>query len=56
MPAHVRQRRGVPRDERAMAIGLPPVEPHRAVMWELAEEVGGGGPLQATAYLESRMW
>ncbi|KAG2484616.1 hypothetical protein HYH03_016570 [Edaphochlamys debaryana] len=37
VPPHLRTRRGRPRDEKAMEIGLPPLEPRAAVLWEAAE-------------------
>ncbi|EFJ42201.1 hypothetical protein VOLCADRAFT_97747 [Volvox carteri f. nagariensis] len=37
VPAHLRRRRERPRDEKAVAIGLPPVEPKSAVLYDIAE-------------------
>ncbi|GIL87814.1 hypothetical protein Vretifemale_15862, partial [Volvox reticuliferus] len=37
VPATLRRRRGRPRDEKAVAIGLPPVEPKSAVLYDIAE-------------------
>ncbi|GLI63660.1 hypothetical protein VaNZ11_006697, partial [Volvox africanus] len=37
VPANLRRRRGRPRDEKAVAIGLPPVEPKSAVLYDIAE-------------------
>ncbi|KXZ42875.1 hypothetical protein GPECTOR_113g287 [Gonium pectorale] len=39
VPEALRRRRGRPRDEKAVAIGLPPQEPASAVLYDVAEEL-----------------
>lgn len=42
VPAHLRRRKGRTRDERALELGMPPVEPMQATLYDIAEEVRAG--------------
>lgn len=49
-PQALRRRRGRPRDEKAVAVGLPPVEPRSAILYDVAEEVRGRGAPRGRAW------